>query len=172
MIKLLLLDFDGVLTNGKKNYSKNGICETKELCDKDFTAIKRFLANNVPVFFLSGDHWNENIFINRNIPYLITRNLKKEECVNIIIDKYNLLLKDCAYIGDDIFDVNLLKIVGYPFCPNDAIIDCKNVSCTLAKKGGENLISHFFEYCKQHNLINFSHDEMENIFSLDAKEKF
>lgn len=172
MIKFLFLDFDGVLTNGKKNYSKNGTCETKELCDKDFTAIKRFLSNNIPVFFLSGDPWNENIFINRNIPYLITRNLKKEESVKPIIDQYNIPLKECAYIGDDIFDVNLLKIVGYPFCPNDAIIDCKMVSRSLAKNGGENLISYFFEYCAQHELIHTVENEMENILLLDEKEKF
>lgn len=172
MIKFIFLDLDGVLTDGKKNYSKNGICETKQLCDKDFTAIKRFISNNVPVYFLSGDPWNENIFLNRNIPYTITRSIKKEQCALSIINKLNISIKDCAYIGDDIFDVGLLKIVGYAFCPKDAIKDCKNISTVIDRNGGDNLISAFFEYCLDKKLINISENEINKIFALDEKEKF
>ena len=41
MIKLLILDVDGVLTDGKKVYGKEGTGLYKTFCDKDFTAIKR-----------------------------------------------------------------------------------------------------------------------------------
>jgi 3-deoxy-D-manno-octulosonate 8-phosphate phosphatase (KDO 8-P phosphatase) len=172
MIKILLLDFDGILTNGKKSYSKDGICNSKELCDKDFTAIKRFIANGVPVFFLTGDPWNENVLKNRNLPFLITRGLKKDECAIEVLSKYNIDIKQCAYIGDDIFDLELLSIVGHPFCPNDAIQDCKNTSVVLNCNGGENLINYFFEYCVSRKLIQISKNEIKKILDLDEKEKF
>lgn len=51
MIKLLILDVDGVLTNGKKYYGENGLGRLKNFCDKDFTAIKRIKAAGVNVCF-------------------------------------------------------------------------------------------------------------------------
>ena len=41
MIKLIILDIDGVLTDGRKYYGVDGIPFAKTYCDKDFTAIKR-----------------------------------------------------------------------------------------------------------------------------------
>ena len=41
--KLLVLDVDGVLTNGRKEYNKDHIPLYKEFMCKDFTAIKRFI---------------------------------------------------------------------------------------------------------------------------------
>ena len=43
-VKLLILDVDGVLTDGKKTYNKNHEVLSKSFLCKDFTAIKRFMA--------------------------------------------------------------------------------------------------------------------------------
>ena len=52
---LLVLDIDGVMTDGTKAYGRNGRAFSKRYCDRDFTAIKRFKAAGVEVVFLSGD---------------------------------------------------------------------------------------------------------------------
>ena len=44
MIKLIILDVDGVMTDGKKYYDRDGKVVLKNFCDKDWTAIKRFRA--------------------------------------------------------------------------------------------------------------------------------
>ena len=44
MIKLVILDVDGVMTDGKKYYDRDGKVVIKNFCDKDWTAIKRFRA--------------------------------------------------------------------------------------------------------------------------------
>ena len=54
-VKLLAIDVDGVLTDGKKYYNRDGKVEMKTFCDKDWTAIKRFRALGVNVIFLTGD---------------------------------------------------------------------------------------------------------------------
>ena len=59
---LLILDVDGVLTNGTKVYDIDGNVVHKVFNDRDFTAIKRFKEEGVNVFFLSGDKkFNEEI---------------------------------------------------------------------------------------------------------------
>ena len=66
MIKLLILDVDGVLTDGKKYYDSKGKVVMKTFCDKDWTAIKRFKALGVQVVFLTGDPFNTKIASQRN----------------------------------------------------------------------------------------------------------
>ena len=41
MIELVILDIDGVMTDGRKYYGVDGIPFAKTYCDKDFTGIKR-----------------------------------------------------------------------------------------------------------------------------------
>ena len=60
-IKLIVLDVDGVMTDGKKYYTREGKVVMKQFCDKDWTAIKRFRALGVNVVFLTGDPFNESI---------------------------------------------------------------------------------------------------------------
>ena len=93
MIKLLILDVDGVLNDGKKYYDLNGSIFAKQFSDKDFTAIKRFKASGVNVCFLSGDNKiNESIAKNRNIDFYYSRGegcLSKEEHIPVFEKKYN-----------------------------------------------------------------------------------
>ena len=58
VIKLIILDVDGVLTDGKKYYNREGEVLMKTFCDKDWTAIKRFRALGITVIFLTGDPFN------------------------------------------------------------------------------------------------------------------
>ena len=44
MIKLVILDIDGVMTDGTKVYGLAGLTMGKRYCDRDFTAIKAFKA--------------------------------------------------------------------------------------------------------------------------------
>ena len=71
MIKLIVLDVDGILTDGKKYYNRDGDVVMKTFCDKDWTAIKRFRAMDIPVVFLTGDPFNESIARNINIYVII-----------------------------------------------------------------------------------------------------
>jgi 3-deoxy-D-manno-octulosonate 8-phosphate phosphatase KdsC-like HAD superfamily phosphatase len=46
MIKLIILDVDGIMTDGKKYYGQDGSVYLKSFCDKDWTSIKRFKSSN------------------------------------------------------------------------------------------------------------------------------
>ena len=61
MIKLLIIDVDGIMTTGIKYYNREGEVKLKTFCDKDWTSIKRFRAAGINVVFLTGDGYNKKI---------------------------------------------------------------------------------------------------------------
>lgn len=154
MLKLLIIDIDGVLTNGNKIYNEYHFCDYKEFNDKDFTAIKCFKADGIPVVALTGDIFNRGMCLTRKIPFYnakeIDVGLNKAKALSIICEDFDVGADEVAYIGDDYYDISLLKSVGYPFCPNDAINELNKVPkiYRLATKGGHGVIVELYEKCK------------------------
>jgi 3-deoxy-D-manno-octulosonate 8-phosphate phosphatase KdsC-like HAD superfamily phosphatase len=75
------------------------------------------------------------------------------------------------YVGDDIFDINLLKKVGLSVCPSDASPEVlKTCDLILENKGGENVIVELVEYLEKNNLVDKYN--YEHILNIDADEKF
>ncbi len=85
MLNTLILDVDGVLTDGIKYYDPSGHVVLKTFCDKDWTAIKRFRAIGINVVFITGDSYNEAILKNRNLPVIVNRGARFHD------DKINFL---------------------------------------------------------------------------------
>ena len=178
MIKLIILDVDGVLTDGTKYYDHDGKVVLKLFCDKDWTAIKRFRAIGIPVVFITGDPYNEIILKNRNLPVVVNRgegfHKDKVNYLTEVLDDYNCLAEEVLYLGDDLFDVNIMKSVGHPYCPLDSPIIVKQNANTLYCKAGENVIMQLFDKLEIDELIPVvPYDEvMTKIYELDLKEKF
>jgi 3-deoxy-D-manno-octulosonate 8-phosphate phosphatase (KDO 8-P phosphatase) len=176
MINLLILDVDGVLTDGKKYYGLDGFPFIKTFSDKDWTAIKRFKALNIPVIFVTGDNKvNELVGKNRNIPVYLSRGVDKATLLPEIQDTFKCSTEGIAYVGDDLFDIGILRMVGYSFCTLDSPKMVKaNCKYVLNKIGGDNVIVDLFEYCEENNLIPTTTFEtiMASINELDKKEVF
>lgn len=172
-IKLAILDVDGVLTDGKKYYGVDGIPFAKTYCDKDFTAIKRMRGSGIHVCFLSGDERvNKAMAENRNIDFFSARGKDKADFIPELQLKYNTTPEKMLYIGDDLFDLSIMKVVGVAFCPNDAprkIRDfCgKNV---LSRSGGQNVVAEMVDVLLERGLMKDC--SMKDIEDLDKNEKF
>jgi len=171
-IKLIILDVDGVLTDGKKVYNKNGLCEYKIFCDKDFTAIKKAKAAGINVCFLSGDeNINKKIAENRCIDFYSSRFSKKEDFLNQLLETYKCTKDEVVFVGDDLFDLNLMKKIKYSFCPNDACLEIKKEAFKIIEsKGGDNVVMHLIDYLLTIDLMN--NPSLESIYNLDKNEKF
>ena len=178
MIKLILLDIDGVMTDGRKYYDKEGTVRLKTFCDKDWTAIKRFRALGIEVAFLSGDGFNANIASNRNLPFYLNRSNGKHsdkiEFLGEICNDFSVIPDEVVYVGDDIFDVRIASAVGHAFCPSDASVDMINVCSVLTQRAGENVVMALFEELQSRELFpNYYFDEhLDDVYVLDEKEKF
>lgn len=178
MIKLVLLDVDGVMTDGTKYYDREGNVVSKIFCDKDWTAIKRFRAIGIPVVFITGDPYNEKILKNRNLPVVVNRGSgfhnEKVNYLSDILKEYNCTAKETAYLGDDLFDVGIMRAVGHPYCLLDSPRIVRQTARILHSNGGENAIMQLFDHLEIEGLIpivSYS-DVISKIYELDLKEKF
>lgn len=174
MIKLVILDIDGVLTDGRKYYGIDGIPYGKTYCDKDFTAIKRIRGSGVHVCFLSGDERvNMAMAKNRNIDFYSARGKDKAEFLETFEEKYQATQQDMLYIGDDLFDKSIMLRVGHPYCPADAVRDLRELcgaNNVVPKKAGDNVICELYDILIDRGLI--SDCTMADIEALDKQEKF
>ena len=178
MIKLLIIDVDGVMTDGVKYYNREGEVKLKTFCDKDWTSIKRFRAVGVNVVFLTGDGYNVSILENRNLHVITNRgkgfHSDKVNYLDEILEEYECTPEDTGFIGDDLFDIGIMRKVGYPFCVKNSPQMVKDNAHTLKYKGGDNVLMHLFELLEEKKMIPFVtyEDVVGKIYDLDIKERF
>ena len=141
-IKLLILDVDGTLTDGKIHMGPNG--EThKSFSVKDGMGIKLLQKQGVVIAIVTAR--NSIIVENRakelGIEELYQSISNKVSVITSLAEKYNVSLANIAYIGDDINDVEVMKIVGHSFCPNDSTPIVTEIANTvLTKNGGDGAV--------------------------------
>ena len=174
-IKLLIIDIDGVMTDGTKIYGQDGLPYAKKYNDKDFTAIKRFRASGVQICFLSGDdNVNKAMAENRNIPFYSARGKDKKDFIPILEKDFGVSKEKMAYVGDDYFDLSIMKEVAVVFWPADAIDDIWDFYYTegcsyIRNKGGEGVIAELYCFFLESGCKKASDKE---IIKLDRDEKF
>lgn len=172
MIKLLILDIDGVMTDGTKLYGLDGLTMGKRYCDRDFTAIKQFKASGVQVCFLSGDDKvNKAMAKNRKTDFYYSRGREKTDYLLEFEETYGCSIDEMAYVGDDIFDVPIMETVGYSYCPSDVpqvVKDSSNL--VLSRKCGDNVIAELYEILVKDKVVSYA--TLEDIKELDKLESF
>ena len=105
---------------------------------KDGFIIKYALDKGFKIFIISGgtnkgvkerlkDLGIEEIFLGEHT---------KKDTYDKLIKKYNLKKNEIVYMGDDIPDIPVMKKIGVPCCPNDAVPDVKQISTYISKKNG------------------------------------
>ena len=137
-IKLLLLDVDGVLTDGSIIYNDSG-AETKVFNVKDGLGIRILMKAGIQVGIVTSrtsktlNHRCNNLGIS-----LIFDGVRDKASVLELISKQTgLQAEDIAFVGDDLIDLPLLKRVGLSIAVADAhetVIE--NVDMVTSKKGG------------------------------------
>ena len=169
---LLILDVDGVLTDGTKVYdSEHNVLSKRYMC-KDFTAIKRFIAAGVNVVFLSGDIFNKTMAEKRNIDFYCSRgedlSLDKSRFISQFEQKYSTPVDAMIFVGDDYFDLSIIKSLKYAYCPSDAPRSVKR-ECTavLKSKGGEGVVVELYDLMSG---VLFEDADEESVTSLDKQE--
>ena len=136
-ITTFILDVDGVLTNGKILITSKGKM-LREMNTKDGFIIKYALDEGFKIFIISGgtnkgvrerlkDLGIEEIFLGKD---------SKNSTYEMLIKKHNLNENEILYMGDDVPDIPVMKKVGVPCCPNDAVPDVKQISIYISKKNG------------------------------------
>ena len=174
-VELVILDIDGVMTDGRKYYGVDGVPFAKTYCDKDFTAIKRIRGAGVPVCFVSGDeNVNKAMAENRNVPFYSARGKDKAEFIPELCSEFQTRPENMVYVGDDLFDLTIMEAVGPPYCPSDSsrelIRHCNSKGNFMQSVGGDNVVAELFYILLDKRLIEDC--TMEDIENLDKQEVF
>jgi 3-deoxy-D-manno-octulosonate 8-phosphate phosphatase (KDO 8-P phosphatase) len=154
MIKLLIFDVDGCMTNGKIIYDNSGK-ESKEFSVKDGLAISSWNRLGFKSAIITGR--KSDIVVKRAKElgiHHVHQNIKnKKEMVLQILKEENLDISQVAVIGDDLNDIGMIRLVEHAFCPNDASEYIKNEARVLSKCGGDGAIREMIETIfKENNL--------------------
>ena len=136
-IKLVILDVDGVLTDGKIIYGSDGT-EYKNFDAHDGYGITRALALGLQFASISGS--NSKVTSMRmeklGIKEAVQNRMDKLDVYHELQKKYKLKNSEVCFIGDDDFDIPLLNEVGVSAAPGDAMITVQRTVDYVAKKDG------------------------------------
>ena len=138
-INTLIFDVDGVLTNGIVTVIPGGEL-VRQMNIKDGYALKTAVNAGLKICIISGGK-NEGVrnrLQNLGIQDIYLGAHDKIEQFHELVDMYNLNPDHVLYMGDDIPDYPVMKLVGMPCCPNDAAQEIQQISKYISdKKGGE-----------------------------------
>lgn len=148
-IKFLLVDCDGVLTDGMFYCLENGE-ELKKFSASDLLGCRRLreLAGievgllseeKSPSFMRLADRMKVNeVYLGFE---------QKEKVLEKILAKLNLHPEQIAYIGDEINDVELMSRVGLSACPLDAAYEARGAADYVCNScGGNGVLREFAEF--------------------------
>lgn len=155
MIKLIVLDVDGTLTDGKLYISNNGD-EMKAFNVKDGLGITQAISLGKEVAIITG---KTSLLVEKRSKELgikeIHQGIKdKVGVLNSILEKYNIDYSNVAYMGDDLIDLAVMKKCKLTGCPKDSVDEILNISNFIStKNGGDGAVREFIEYIlKSENL--------------------
>lgn len=141
-VKMVITDCDGCLTDGGMYYSENGD-ELKKFNTRDGMAFSILRSKGIVCGIVTGEdrELNRRRAAKMKLDFIRNGITDKLTVVKEIAAEYGISMEEIAYIGDDINDIDVLKAVGYSFCPADAAAAVKETADTvLSAKGGEGVI--------------------------------
>jgi len=149
----LVLDVDGVFTDGSITYTKDGE-HTKRFDMRDGMGLEILRQFNVEVMVMTSE---QSELVGKRM-----QKLKIEQTFLGVKDKYTLLNKlvqekgisfsNVAYVGDDVNDLANICSVGWSFAPNNAKREVKNnADVILSKDSGNGAIRQVCEFIKNYN---------------------
>ena len=149
---MFLTDVDGCLTDGGMYYAENGV-ESKRFNVYDGMGMVLLQQAGIPCGILTSEKTSlvtdRARKLNLNILYLgVGRRVDKATCLRLVpataepvelpamtkldaakalCKELNITLEEVCFVGDDVNDMDLLRAVGHPCCPPNAIAEVRAI---------------------------------------------
>jgi len=138
-INTFLFDVDGVMTNSKVLLTEDGHF-LRSVSIRDGFAISEAIKLGYHIAVISGGHSNGVIARLRalGIEHVYTRIRTKTDVLADHASEFSLDLTRAIYMGDDVPDIGVMKMVGLPCCPSDAIPQIISISKYVSPHIGGN----------------------------------
>ncbi|MDR6944614.1 KdsC family phosphatase [Mucilaginibacter pocheonensis] len=136
-ITTLIFDVDGVLTDGSVFVTDTGE-QSRAFNIKDGYALQLAVKCGYNVCAISGSRSKSAIYRLNSLGvqdvYMGTHT--KSQRFKIYLEEKAIIATNVLYMGDDIPDLEVMKLAGLPVCPADAVEEIKAVSAYVSPYGG------------------------------------
>lgn len=136
-IKAIVMDVDGVLTNGMIYLDKHGD-ELKTFHALDGLGIVLAKQAGLKTAFISARE-SDALSIRAKelgVDRLYQNRLHKTEALDHFLQDFKLEAREVCYVGDDLIDISILKRVGFPVAVSNAVQEVKQYARYVTKKSG------------------------------------
>ena len=136
-ITTFVFDYDGVMTSGDVLVDGNGVpLRSSDVKDGYALQLAARLGYNIAV--ITGGY---SISIEKRMQMLgvkdvFVRSANKVEVLQKYMETNNLKPEQIIYMGDDLPDYPVMKMVGLPVCPADAASEIKDISLYISNRNG------------------------------------
>ncbi len=147
-IKLIILDCDGVLTDGAIIYNEQRV-ESKHFNAKDGLGIRMAMEWGIEVAIITGR--SSELLAQRcsdlRITHLYQSIRHKFKATEELLEKLGLTWENTAIMGDDWNDMPMLEKAGISSTPSDAFPDIKSrVDLVMEREGGKGAVRELIEW--------------------------
>ena len=147
-IKFLIVDVDGVMTDGGIYFAESGD-ELRKFNARDGIALTELQNIGIKAGLLSSGI-RQNTVLNRakslKIDHVYVGRESKKDIMIRWCNELNITPQNVAYIGDDLNDLDIIAEVGLSACPSDAIKEVKQkVNLILTQPGGNGCVREFID---------------------------
>jgi len=153
-VKLLLLDVDGVLTDGKIFYSSIGWTRSYHI--HDGYGIRLIQKLGVPVGIISGgqsDELKERLKL-LEIEHFVLGSEDKFKSLESLSKKLGIPFESICFMGDDIFDIPALKKVGLSISVPNAVDEVKEIAqYVTTHTGGNGAVREVIDLIRKHQKL-------------------
>lgn len=159
-LRLLILDVDGVLTNGQFFLGPDGE-EYKAFHAQDGFGLKAIQKAGITIAIISG---RSSISVSKRAQELEIKHIfqgikNKTVVLNQLLKELNITLSECAYVGDDIPDLSVMQTVGIACTVANATPSIQAISHFQATRaGGEGAVREICDWLLHYHPIP-SHQE-------------
>jgi len=121
-VRLIAFDVDGVFTDGRFYLSDDGV-ESKAFHTQDGFGIRQLLTAGISVAVISGRRSGavERRMQELGVPHIVQGCKDKVAALDAILEELGITPDECAYVGDDVPDLPLLRHVGVSIAVANAV---------------------------------------------------
>lgn len=179
MIKLIIFDIDGIITDDTVIIDDTGR-EQKRINFKDIDAIFELHRRGFKLAAITGEGNAMVDYFHKRFPwdYFYSSNKQKKATIKQLALHSGIHVSDMCFIGEGKYDVEALEYVGLGICPPDSIPEAKQAAdIILQNLGGHGCVWELVDILERYNNTDNSHsyfyqrlEEHSNIFKSMASD--
>ena len=155
MLKYIVIDVDGTMTDAGIYYDEHGN-ELKKFCTKDAAGFFAAKAAEIKIIVLTGRECAATTrrMKEMKVDFLYQNIKNKKEFLAEFMKEKNIAKEEIGYIGDDLNDLEPMKLTGYIACPFDSCTEITALADYISPfKGGHGAVRDVIEHILRENSI-------------------